>query len=217
MSDRHVELFPEVARVAAELIRHPEVSRRWTDESSCADMTVGGLANHLAGQASNVVRLLSARPHEADPIPVLEHYRRAAWVHSGHDEVANAEVRTSADADAASGAVDLALRVRTDLEALPAALAPVLDGTRAPDSVLIPWQGWSLSAADFVLTRTMEAIVHSDDLAASIGVDTPTFPEVAADAVLGLLASIAAERHGQAAVVRALSRPQRWTGPVSAF
>jgi hypothetical protein len=180
-------------------------------------MTVGGLANHLAGQASNVVRLLSAPPHENDPIPVLEHYRRAAWVHSGHDEEANAQVRTSADAYAASGALDLERRVRTDLEALPAALAPVLDGTRTPDAVLIPWQGWSLSAADFVLTRTMEAIVHSDDLAASIGVDTPTFPEEAADAVLGLLASIAAERHGQAAVVRALSRPQRSTGPVSAF
>jgi hypothetical protein len=207
MSDRLVELFPEVALVAAELICHPEVSRRWMDESSCADMTVGGLANHLAGQASNVVRLLSAPPHETDPIPVLEHYRRAAWVHSGHDEEANAQVRTSADAYAASGA----------LEALPAALAPVLDGTRTPDAVLIPWQGWSLSAADFVLTRTMEAIVHSDDLAASIAVDTPTFPEEAADAVLGLLASIAAERHGQAAVVRALSRPQRSTGPVSAF
>ena len=108
MSDRLVELFPEVALVAAGLILHPEVSRRWMDESSCADMTVGGLANH---------------------------------------------------------------RVHADLEGLPAALAPVLDGTRTPDSVLIPWQGWSLSA----------------------------------------------EWHGQAAVVRALSRPRRWTGPVSAF
>ena len=93
----------------------------------------------------------------------------------------------------------------------------MLDGTRTPDSVLIPWQGWSLTAADFVLTRTMEAIVHSDDLAASIGVETPVFPAEAADAVLGLLASVAAERHGQAAVLRALSRPQRSAGSVSAF
>ena len=161
--------------------------------------------------------LLSAPPHDGDPIPALEHYRRAAWVHTGLDDEANVDVRTSADAYAASGPADLETRVQGDLDALPAALAPVLDGSRTPDSVLIPWQGWSLTAADFVLTRTMEAIVHSDDLAASIGVDTPRFPDEAADAVLGLLASVAAERHGQAEVLRALSRPQRSTGPVSAF
>ena len=138
-------------------------------------------------------------------------------MHTGLDDEANVDVRTSADAYAGSGAADLDERMGSDLAALPAALAPVLDGSRTPDSVLIPWQGWSLTAADFVLTRTMEAIVHSDDLAASIGVETPEFPPEAADAVLGLLASVAAERHGQAAVLRALSRPQRSTGPVSAF
>ena len=92
--------------------------------------------------------------------------------------------------------------MRADLEALPAALEPVLFGGRAPDSVL---------------TRTMEVLVHSDDLASSIGVATPRFPDEAAYAVLGLLASVAADRHGQVQVLRALSRPQRAEGPVSAF
>jgi hypothetical protein len=217
MPGRLVELFPEVARIAADLIRHPGVSRRWGDESACAGMSLGGLANHLAGQAANVVLLLSAPPHDADPITALEHYRRAAWVHTGLDDEANVDVRTSADGYAASGPVDLEERVQRDLAALPAALAPVLDGSRTPDAVLVPWQGWALSSADFLLTRTMEALVHSDDLAASIGVDTPHFPDEAADAVLGLLASVAAERHGQAAVLRALSRPQRAPRSVAAF
>ena len=89
MADRLVELFPEVARVAADLIRHPEVARRWGDESACAGMSVGGLANHLAGQAGSAVRLFTAPPRDAEPIPVLEHYRRAAWVHTGLDDEVN--------------------------------------------------------------------------------------------------------------------------------
>ena len=186
MSERLVELFPEVAGAAADLIRHRSVAERWADESACAGMTVGGLANHLAGQAANVVRLFATPPRDPEPITALE-------------------------------PADLEERVVADLAALPAALAPLLDGSRVPDTVLVPWQGWSLSSADFVLTRTMEVLVHSDDLAASIGVATPRFPEEAGAAVLALLASVAAERHGQAAVLRALSRPQRSTGPVSAF
>ena len=107
MADRLVELFPEVARVAADLVRRPEVALRWADESSCAGMSVGGLANHLAGQAANVVRLLAAPPSGEAPIPALEHYRRAAWVHTGLDDEANVDVRTSADAYAAAGPADL--------------------------------------------------------------------------------------------------------------
>jgi hypothetical protein len=67
--------------------------------------------------------------------------------------------------------------------------------------------GLGLPAHDFVLTRTMEVLVPSDDLASSIGVDTPAFPDQAADAALALLASLAAWRHGQVAVLRVLSRP----------
>jgi hypothetical protein len=96
-------------------------------------------------------------------------------------------------------------------------LAPVLSGTRDPDTVHIPWQGWSLSASDFLLTRAMEVLVHSDDLAASLRVPTPLFPVETGHAVLGLLAAVAADRHGQTAMLRNLSRPQRAEGPVSAF
>ena len=81
----------------------------------------------------------------------------------------------------------------------------------------IPWQGWSLGIDDFVTTRLMEIVVHSDDLAASVGLPTPEFPEPALTPVLGLLTGVAVRRHGQAAVVRALSRPQRAPEHVSAF
>lgn len=212
-----VDDFLGSARLAGELALDPEVARRWDDESACAGMTVGGLAWHLAEQAHNVVVLTAAEPAPEPPIPLLEHYRRAAWVRGDADDEANVRIRESADGLAAAGAEALAARVRDDLAALPAALESAFDGTRRPDSVLIPWQGWSLSTADFLVTRLMETLVHSDDLAASIGRPTPQFPAGAVREVLALLTGVAVERHGQTAVLRALSRPQRAPGPVSAF
>ena len=75
--------------------------------------------------------------------------------------------------------------------------------------MLIPWQGWSLSEHDFLVTRLMEIVVHSDDLAASIGVVTPEFPAEVLAPVLDLLTGLAVRRHGSTAVVRTLARPQR--------
>ncbi len=54
--------------------------------------------------------------------------------------------------------------------------------------------------------------MHSDDLAASVGLPTPEFPDTIAAHVVDLLGGVAMRRHGQAAVVRTLSRPQRAPG-----
>ena len=62
-----------------------------------------------------------------------------------------------------------------------------------------------------------EMVVHGDDLASSVGLPTPEYPEAAIEPVLALLTGVAARRHGQTAVVRALSRPQRAPASISAF
>ena len=102
-----------------------------------------------------------------------------------------------------------------DLVALQPALAAAAE--RSPDAVLVPWQGWALSTHDFLVTRLMEIAVHADDLAAGLGVETPEFPDDVVREVLGLLSAVAVDRHGQTALVRALSRPQRAPSDVSAF
>jgi hypothetical protein len=209
------EGFVASARAAAELITRPEVRDGWDLESSCAGMTNGGLADHLADQTSNTLRLLAAEPSELAPIPVVEHYRRAAWVSSGLEDEPNTSIRDGSNERALRGFDALVARVAEDLDALPGALAAAAD--RTPDSVLIPWQGWALTTHDFLVTRLMEIAVHSDDLAAGLGVATPQFPDDAVREVLGLLAAVAVDRHGQTALVRALSRPQRAPADVSAF
>jgi hypothetical protein len=207
------DAFLTSARVAAALLTSDEVRVRWDAESACAGMTVGGLAFHLAFQAGSAVRLMSGPPSDASPIRVEEHYRRAAWVNTGLDEEANVGIRTSANDEAGVGFDELCAKVAVDLDSLPGVLA----ATSTADPVLIPWQGWALTAHDFLVTRLMEMLVHSDDLAASLDVPTPQFPDEAVRLVLGLLTSVAVERHGQTALVRALSRPQRAPGSVSAF
>lgn len=205
--------FVAAARIALDLASAPEVRGAWREESACAGMTVGGLAHHLVHQAVNTVRLLEMDPVAEPPIELLDHYARAAWVRSGPEDEANVTIREGSDAAAAEGADTVLEIASAAIDALPRAL----EGHRLPDQVRIPWQGWSLTTADFLVTRAMEIVVHSDDLAASVGLATPEFPDDVVEAVLGLLTGVAVRRHGQAAVVRALSRPQRAPASVSAF
>ena len=211
MDESTAAAFMESARISSDLSRRPEVADRWTEESACAGMTVGGLAHHLVSQLTNTCRLLAAEPRDEAPIPLFEHYERAAWVHSSLDDEVNVRIREGADEDAAGGPDALPPLVDDALAALPDLLA------RSADAVWIPWQGWSLSTTDYLTTRMMEMVVHSDDLAASVGVPTPEFPEDVLAPVFVLLTGVAARRHGQVAVVRALSRPQRAPDSVSAF
>jgi hypothetical protein len=203
--------FAGAVVIASELVLRPEVAARWTAESACADMSVGALARHLVSQWSNAVRLLRAPAGDA-PITARQHYERAAWVHSGPDDDANVDIRQGSEVLAAEGP--------EAMEALVATLAPELSDVLArprDGSVLVPWQGWSLSEHDFLVTRLMEIVVHSDDLGASVGVDTLELPAEVLAPVLDLLTGLAVRRHGSTAVVRTLARPQRAPRSVSAF
>jgi hypothetical protein len=213
MDDAGRDSFLAAATIAVDLVRRPEVTERWDDESACAGMTVGGLACHLGSQVTNTVRIVGAPSSTQPPIPLLEHYVRAAWVHSGLDEEVNVGIREGSDAEASTGPDALRSLLDDQLAQLPGVLA----AAEPRAAVLIPWQGWSLSLPDWLVTREMEIVVHSDDLAASVGLATPEFPEAVITPVLALLTAVAARRHGQAAVVRALSRPQRAPSSVSAF
>jgi hypothetical protein len=61
----------------------------------------------------------------------------------------------------------------------------------------------------------VELVVHIDDLAVSVGRPTPDLPATATACTIGCLLEIARTRHGDLAVVRALSRRER--DPISAL
>lgn len=203
--------FLAAARVALGLIDEPAVAERWNAPSALPEMTVGMLACHLGRQTVRAAEILAV-PAEDEPLAeAAEHYRRAAWVHTS-DLAHPANDRTVDEQEAAAGVGGLRRRAA-------AALLEVerLLGDDPPAVVTIPWQGWSLRRADFLLTRMVELVVHTDDLAHSAGVPTPTFPEDAYLPVATLLVRLASERHGQSALIGALTRRERMPSTISAF
>jgi len=207
------ELYLTVAESAAKLLAAPEVAGAWDEPSALAKLSVKGLAGHLAGQIFFIPKML-ATPVPAEPlISIHEYYARVSWIGSDIDDPFNELIRVSGEKDAAAGAAALAAEVdacvRDLRQTLPAAPArPV----RRPN-----WGPWSITFDDFVTSRLLEIILHSDDLAHSVGVATPDFPERAVETVVDLLSRIALRRHGAINVLRALSRAERAPASISAL
>jgi len=207
------DAYLEAATSAADLICHPLVVQSWEKPSALPKLTVGALACHLGGQILLTHDLLSAPPKEPEPIALLEHYARASWVRADLDDDVNVSIRRGAETNAHDGAAALEGKV---IEAL-SSLRMRLPDVREPDTVQLPWQGWSLSLDDFLVTRMMEITVHSDDLAVSLDMPTPELPETVLSPVMALLVNLSLRRHGQASVVRALTRKERAPTGITAF
>ena len=126
------------------------------------------------------------------------------------DSESNRSIRDTADQQPTDGpdvAAALLSQARAELKAVLA---------DAPPTTYVPWQGWALATDDFLVTRLMEMVVHADDLAASVDVPCPDFGPAVLDPVFRLLTALAVKRHGQDALVRTLTRPQRapsWSRP----
>ncbi|KUJ34766.1 mycothiol maleylpyruvate isomerase-like protein [Streptomyces sp. 3212.3] len=202
-----------MAAQAVTLLGEPEVAASWEKPSALAEMTVGGLAGHLMYQIFSVSPVLQAPASAEAPIPLLEHYARAAWVDEPLDGELNTGIRARGEQIASEGVQPLLEQARAALAELQAEL-PAMPGDGA---VFIPWGGWALTLNDFLVTKMMELAVHMDDLAVSVGITTPEIPGAAFEPVLTLLTHLAVRRHGQAALLRALSRVERAPSAINAL
>jgi hypothetical protein len=207
------DLYLDVAQAAAELLAAPEVAAAWDEPSALAQLSVRGLAGHMAAQVFFIPSML------ADPVPVEpvvgldEYYARAAWIGTDLDTEFNQSIRAGGEKVAGEGPEQLAARTAACIADLRKTLSSEPDRpVRRPN-----WSGYSVSLDTFVASRMLELIVHSDDLAHSVGVPTPQFPAEAVQTVVDVLTRIALRRHGQTAVLRALSRSERAPASISAL
>lgn len=201
------------ARSAVELLADPGVTREWDVHSALAEFRVGGLAGHLASQVLAVPGVLAEPVPAGRPVGLLDHYARGTWIGASVEDEVNVGIRHSGERYAADGPEELVAAVRAAVDELAAAL-PAEPAGRVVHLARGPW---SLTLDDYLTTRLMEIAVHSDDLAVSVGVPTPELPAEALEPVLSLLARLAVRRHGQPAVLRALSRAERAPANVTAF
>ncbi|HEV8556438.1 MAG TPA: maleylpyruvate isomerase N-terminal domain-containing protein [Actinophytocola sp.] len=207
------EDYLAVARAAEGLLEEPAVAAAWGEPSALAEMSVRGLAGHLAYQVLIVRQVLGEPEPVEETITLLEHYGRVRWIGAPLDDEFNVGVRRGGEAEAADGPGGLAARVGAAVGELAGRLE-----SEPERAVRIPlWGAWSLSLNDLLVTRMMELAVHSDDLAVSVGVATPELPESAVERVVDLLSRIAVRRHGATAVLRALSRAERAPATIAAF
>lgn len=194
------------------LVSGDRVADSWSRGSALPGMTVGGVARHLVSQPECAIEFLRdpGRP-DAPMLSLPDYFDRVDWLHAGVDEPENTSIRDDFNEMAGIG-VDGCRQILAQSRAeLPAAIAA------SGPSTYVPWQDCRLLLDDFLVIRMLEIVVHADDLAQSLDLPTPRFDDGVMDPVLTLLAGLSMRRHGQDAVLRALSRTERSHGSVSAF
>ncbi|BCY10182.1 maleylpyruvate isomerase N-terminal domain-containing protein [Actinoplanes sp. L3-i22] len=196
--------FLESTAAMIALLARPGVADGWAAPSALPRMRIGGLAAHLVDQVTQLPAVLDA-PVADERVALPEHFARSTWVGGDLDSEDSTYIQEASRQQAAAGAPALLAAAGNALAELRRRLPQ-----EPPDRVVqLPFGPWTLSLDDYLVTRLLELVVHCDDLAVSIGADTPEFPPAAFDAVTGVLCRLAARRHGQPAVLRALSRAER--------
>ncbi|MFF0435209.1 sterol carrier family protein [Streptomyces sp. NPDC004327] len=149
------------------------------------DWTVRELAGHLAWMVGAVPELL-ARPEPAQrELPLLE------WPFATAAAAGRIDEHTRA-----LDTADLAALYERTREAYESALAG------AQDTRLLPVSLGAMTLADFLVTRTVELVVHTDDLAAATGVAVPYDRQALAACTRLLCDALAAKAPGGAVEVR---------------
>lgn len=195
---------------AVAVMAGPEVADRWDEPSVLAEMTVGALAAHLNQMLGAGVAWLEADPADAAgllPRPVAEVFGQSRV--DGDEGLAGRIprlIQTWSAEGSALGPVATAAQAADHLARLAVLLAEA-HPTRLIPSVSLP--GVAMVLPDYLRTRCIEFVVHTDDLAQSVGLPTPEPDPIAARAAIDVLVDLCRHRVGDVAVLRALTRPER--------
>ncbi|MET9630904.1 maleylpyruvate isomerase N-terminal domain-containing protein [Lentzea sp. NPDC006480] len=205
--------FLATARIALDLIRHPQVTEHWDKPSALPEFGVRGLAGHIGYQILPIPSMIASPINDEPVVGLMEHYARANWTELDVDDEFHARIRAGGEKIAAEGQEALCDQFEQTL----AELAKTLPGQENRPVRMPHWGPWAVPLDDYLVSRLMEFVVHSDDLAVSVGLDTPEFPRTVNETVIDLLTRMSLNRHKAVDIVRALSRKERAPQDITAF
>ena len=201
-------LFCDAANAPIPLLADPALRERFDGPSALAEFSVRGLSGHLLRAMTSVDAYLDRPEPDAggDVVSAAEYYA----------SVLGGERDTNSDFHRAIRQRGVEAAPETP-EALPGVWAKTtvrLLGrlvAERPDRLVQVYGDLVLTLDDYLVTRLIELVVHTDDLAVSLGVTPPPLPAAATGVVIATLVEVARIRHGDTEVVRALSRRERDT------
>ena len=201
-------LFLEMGNKVGKLLSHPDVESRWEEPSALENMTIGALAAHL-GRAFTTAWLYV----QADECTIEEDIDASAYFFRAFDQP---------DEDLAELRASIAQRAADDAEPGPQAVRELHDRTvsdlrtrligEPAERGIEVFGGVCMPLDSYLVTRMVEAVIHSDDLAHSLGVDMPAFEPDVVDLVMVALLGMARDRHGDVAMLREFTLGERATG-----
>jgi hypothetical protein len=207
------EDFLTTARIALDLMRHDQVAKNWDQPSALPEFGVRGLVGHIGYQALPLPSMISSPVGDEPVVSLMEHYARANWTELDVDSEFHSRIRAGGEKLVTEGHEAFCAQVEQTLEDLGKTL-PAAENrpVRMPH-----WGPWAVPLDEYLISRLMEFVVHTDDLAVSVGVDTPEFPRHVNETVIDLLTRMSLNRHKAVDVVRALSRKERAPQDITAF
>jgi hypothetical protein len=189
------------------ILSRAEVVESWSQPSSVARYTVGGVAAH----AVHGVLWLEQVLKDAEPVGLrrvkVPEYMGLNRVDSGSDDPFGASLRSAAEAFAETGAHIVAAALTVSRDEL-VTLLGAASGSRAVPVIRVP--GAYAPLSEYLPTRILEAIVHGDDVANSVrGLQFPDPPPGAVEACLEVCLELARARVGDLEALRAFTRVER--------
>ncbi len=188
-----------LSATVSEMVGRRDVGERWSDPSALAGLTTGALAAHLANAILQVDLHLDMPEPEGEMVTAADYY--AAMDDSARPgSELNVGVRARAEEIAGRGWARIYIDTGRACDRLGERLENV------PASRRLSAQGVVIAIDEFLMTRVVEMTVHVDDLARSLDIEAPPLPPDATTIALAVLVGAARARHGDRAVLRALTR-----------